>query len=120
MNRRKIKSFVALHAVLMVYSLSGICSKLAAEERFMSKSFIVLYGMLIVLLGIYAVCWQQILKWIPLTTAFSNKAVTVIWGLVWGVLFFHEHVTMGKVVGILLVAFGIVVYALSDKEEAHE
>ena len=120
MNRGKWKVYIALHVMLMVYSMSGICSKMAAGQAFLSLPFLLLYGMVIALLGFYAICWQQILKRIPLTTAFANKAVTVVWGLVWGVLVFHEHITVGKIIGILLVVMGIVVYVLSDKEQSHE
>lgn len=120
MKDSKWKVYVALHFMLMIYSMSGICSKMAAGQKFMSIPFLFFYGMVIVLLGFYAVCWQQIIKRIPLTSAFANKAATVIWGLVWGMLFFHEHVTIGKVIGILLVVVGIVIYALSDKEDVHE
>ncbi|SFT33684.1 EamA-like transporter family protein [Lachnospiraceae bacterium XBD2001] len=120
MNRSNWKVYIALHVMLMVYSMSGICSKMAAGQKFLSLPFLLLYGMVIALLGFYAICWQQILKRIPLTTAFANKAVTVVWGLVWGVLIFHEYITVGKIVGILFVVMGIVVYALSDQEDSHE
>ena len=49
-----------------------------------------------------AIGWQQVIKRIPLTTAFANKAVTVVWGLVWGALFFREAVTPGKLLGAAL------------------
>ena len=72
------------------------------------------------LLGFYAIGWQQIIKRMPLTAAFANKAVTVVWGIVWGFIFFNEAITLGKVVGAVLVIVGIVVYALADKEENNE
>ena len=56
----------------------------------------------------------------PLTVAFANKAVTVVWGIVWGFVFFKEPITTGKVVGAVLVIVGIVMYALADKEAEHE
>ena len=72
------------------------------------------------LLGFYAIGWQQIIKRMPLTAAFANKAVTVVWGIVWGCIFFNEAITPGKVAGAVLVIVGIVVYALADKEENEE
>ena len=103
--------------MLMIYSMSGICSKLAAGESFLSFRFCLYYAAIIGLLGFYAVGWQQIIKRIPLTTAFANKAVTVAWGLVWGFLFFHEKITPGKVIGALLVIAGVVVYAIADQKD---
>ncbi len=120
MNNKNWKVIIALHLMLMVYSASGICSKLAAGQKFMSLPFLVFYGMVIALLGFYAICWQQIIKRIPLTTAFANKAITVVGGLVWGILFFHENVTIGKTIGMLLVVIGIVLFSLADKEETNE
>ena len=85
MNKTTIKTLIGLHGMLMVYSMSGICSKLAAGESFLSARFCIYYAVIIVLLGVYAIGWQQVIKRIPLTTAFANKAVTVVWGIVWGV-----------------------------------
>lgn len=66
------------------------------------------------MLGFYAIGWQQIIKRLPLTTAFANKAVTVVWGIIWGAVFFQEKVTIGKVIGAILVILGVVVYANAD------
>ena len=76
--------------------------------------------MVIVLLGIYAIGWQQVIKQLPLTTAFANKAVTVVWGIVWGMLFFSEQLTVGKLVGAVLVVFGVVLFAIADREGKNE
>ena len=54
----------------------------------------------------------------PLTLAFANKAVTTVWGLVWGLLFFQERVTVGKLAGIALIVAGVVVFSTADKEAA--
>lgn len=105
-----------MHLMLMVYSLSNVCSKLAAGESFLTPRFCLFYGTAIILLGVYAVAWQQIIRVLPLTTAFANKAVTTVWGLVWGLLFFHEQITMGKVVGIALVVAGVVLFSTADQE----
>ena len=110
--------YVLLHFLLLLFSLSSVCSKLAAWEQFMSFRFIALYGCVILLLGIYAIFWQQIIKKMPLTAAYANRAVTVFWGMVWGLLIFKEKITPGKAAGALLVIVGIILFALSDKEEA--
>ena len=71
---------------------------------------------MILLLGIYAVIWQQVLKHLPLVFAYANKAVTVIWGLLWGYLIFSEEVTPNKVLGAVIVIAGIVMFSLGEKE----
>ena len=86
----------------------------------MSVGFCFYYAIIIILLGFYAIGWQQIIKRLPLTTAFANKAVTVVWGIIWGALFFHESITIGKVVGAALVITGVVIYAKADGEAKDE
>ena len=50
----------------------------------------------------------------PLTVAYANRPVTLIWGIIWGAVFFQEKVTIGKVIGAILVILGVVVYANAD------
>ena len=114
---KKIKLYLALHIFLMIYATSSIFSKLAAGKPFMSLPFIFLYGMQILLLAFYAIGWQQFIKRMPLSVAYANKAVSVIWGCVWGVLIFHEHLTAGKIIGGVLVLIGIAMYGYSEGEE---
>ena len=120
MNKSKIKVLVILHLMLMLYSMSGIFSKLAAQETFLSLRFCLYYGGIILLLGLYAIGWQQIIKILPLTTAFANKAVSVVWGIIWGCLIFKESITIGKVIGAILVVSGVVLYAYSDNDKKDE
>ena len=120
-SRNHTRLFVVLHLLLMLYSLSGICSKLAGQAAFLSPRFMLCYGGVLVLLMLYALGWQQIIKRLPLTLAFANKAVTVVWGLVWGALFFKEAVTPGKLAGAALIIGGIVLYSTADAGgEAHD
>lgn len=115
---KKTKTLIGLHLLLMLYSMSGICSKLAAQAPFLSLRFCLCYGGILLLLGLYAIGWQQVIKRLPLTTAFANKAVTVAWGILWGALFFHEAVTPGKLLGAALVIGGVVLYVRADGGEA--
>ena len=116
----KLKTILALHIILVIYSASTIFSKLASGQQFLSFKFCLYYGLIIVLLGVYAIGWQQIIKRMPLTAAFANKAVTVVWGIIWGFIFFHEPITAGKVTGAVLVIVGIVMYSMADKEAENE
>lgn len=114
MNKSRIKTLFLLHMMLMIYSMSGICSKYAGEQVLFSFKFCFYYVCIIILLGLYAIGWQQIIKKLPLTTAFANKAVTVVWGIVWGIVFFHERITLGKIIGAICVIIGVIIFASSD------
>lgn len=119
LNKRAVV-LIALHVLLLFYSLSGIFSKNAAYQPFLSVSFVLLYGGMLAVLFIYAIGWQQIIKRLPLTVAFANKAVTVVWGIVWGVLFFGETVNAQMILGALLVIAGIVIYSIEDGRQSKE
>lgn len=112
----KTGTFLFLHLLLMVYSFGGLFSKRASGCAFLNKEFLLNYGIEILILTVYAIGWQQVLKNLPLTLAFANKAVTIVWGIVWGAIFFSEPVTMGRVVGALLVVVGVVLFAFSNQE----
>lgn len=112
----RYKTIVSLHFLMAVYSLGGVLSKLAAAQPFLSPRFCLCYGGIIAILGVYALAWQQIIKKTPLTTAYANKAVTVVWGLVWGLLIFHEAITPGKLAGAALVVAGVILFSTADQE----
>lgn len=116
----KKKYFIYLHILLVLYSLSAVFSKLASVEPFLSFRFCLFYGLVLFLLALYALCWQQIIKHLPLTVAYANKAITVVWGIIWGLLIFAEKLTPGKVLGAVFVICGIVLYAVSEGKEEKE
>lgn len=113
----KIKVLIGLHALLLVYSLSGICSKMAARFPFLSPQFIGCYAGIVLILGIYAIGWQQVIRRLPLSLAYANKAVATIWTCVWSVLVFHEHISAGKLFGIAVIIIGIIMYSMSEEKQ---
>lgn len=117
MAKDRIKSYILLHIVLVLYSMGGICSKLAAGQAFLSFKFILFYGILLLDLAVYALLWQQILKQLPLVTAYANKAVTVIWGMLWGYLFFQEQIRLQQILGGLIIIAGVY-FVVTEKEDA--
>ena len=79
---KKIKVLIFLHTLLLMYSIAGICSKLAAGYDFLSLEFCLFYCVVLIILVLYALGWQQVIKRMPLNAAFANRAVTVLWGIV--------------------------------------
>lgn len=104
-----------LQAVFFIYSINSIVAKLASGQESFSMTFILLYGLEVAILGIYALLWQQIIKKFELSVAYANKAVVLIWAMVWGTVLFKEQITLPKMAGILLVIAGIVI--LNSKKE---
>ena len=110
----KFNIIIILHLLLFIYSFSGVCSKFASKEQFLSLKFCLFYVGIIAILGIYALAWQQILKHIPLTTAFCNKAVSILWGIVWGALIFKEQIKVNMIIGAIIVIIGVIIVVKSD------
>lgn len=117
MNENQRKTYIVLHMLLFAYSFGGISSKLASQQTFFSWKFALYYGIVLGMLVCYAFLWQQIIKRISLVTAYANKSVTVLWGILWGRIFFQESVSIKKCLGAALIVAGIVFVVCSEKGE---
>ncbi len=113
---KNTKTILALNVLLMFFSLGGIFSKLASKQPFLSLKFILCYGALLFIMFVYAIGWQQIIKRLPLTMAYANRAVTIVWGIIWGLLFFNEKLNLGKVIGAVIVIAGVLLYVTESDE----
>ena len=49
-------------------------------------------------------------------TAYANKAVTVVWGILLGLAVFGEAVTPRQVIGAVIIICGIVLFVRADNE----
>ena len=116
---KNTKTILALNILLMFFSLGGIFSKLASKQSFLSLKFILCYGSLLFIMFVYAIGWQQIIKRLPLTMAYANRAVTIVWGIIWGLLFFNEKLNVGKIIGAVIVIAGVLLYVTESEEGEH-
>lgn len=109
MNNAKSSAgkFFVLHLTILLFSCAGIFSKLAATNEFLSGRFILFYGMSLAVMFVYAILWQQVLKRMLLSTAYINCSVSVVWGILWGVLFFEETLKVTTILGAVIVLAGV-------------
>ncbi len=114
MKTADIKKYIYLHALFFMYSLTAILGKLASNVTFMSFKFIFFYGLILLILFVYAILWQQIIKRMSLVTAYTNKAIVVVWGMLWGNLIFSERITLGMIIGTIIIFIGIYLVASDD------
>ena len=120
MKKRNLGALLALQLLLLCYALSTVMQKLAAQQVFLSPRFLLCAAGMLLFLGIYALGWQQVLKRLPLTVAYATgKAVVFLWMLLFGALLFHERVTPRQLLGCALLMAGVVLFALSEKEDEH-
>lgn len=117
-NKILYKDILLLQGVFFIYSINSIVAKFASDREPFSVPFLILYGLELVILGIYAILWQQVIKKFELSVAYANKAVTLIWGMIWGSLIFKEQITFAKLAGILLVVAGIVILNSGKEQNA--
>ena len=88
---------------------------MASTQPFLSLRFCLCYGGMIAILGVYAIAWQQIIKQMSLTTAFCNKAVEIVWGILWGVLIFKEAIKWNMILGAVIVIAGVIIVVTADE-----
>ena len=109
----KVKSYVQLHLNILLFSLTGIFSKMAAiqyeKNGLHSRMLYVFIALMIVNCAIYAFFWQKVIKNFSLSTAYANKSVYIIWSQLWAVLIFHENLSLQNIVGMLVVFCGVLV-----------
>lgn len=106
-KKTKLSVLLVMQLAVCIYTCSGIAAKLASGYGFMSLGFILCYGAEILLLGIYAVFWQQIIKKADISVAYANRASAIFWSTLWAVLIFKEQVTAQNIGGIVLIFLGI-------------
>lgn len=107
--RSKAFLLIALQFVVIIYSLANVMSKIASDYPFLSLPFILAYAGEIMLLGIYALLWQQMIQRLDLTIAYAGRALALLWSMLWAVLIFHETITRNNIIGIIIVIIGTVV-----------
>ena len=116
-NRVSLKTILILQLAVLFYTLSGVAGKFASGYRFLSFPFIILYGIEIAILGIYAIVWQQIIKHVDLSVAYTNRSLSLMWSMIWSVTLFHEKITVYNILGVMIVIIGVIIVNGSEKGE---
>lgn len=114
---KKLKNIMLLQGVVIIYTISSIMSKNASANRDNIVRFLFFFGMEFVILGVYAVLWQQIIKRFELSVAYANRSMAVVWSMVWAVVFFHNEITINNIIGVVLVVAGTMIMNLDEKED---
>lgn len=102
-----LRNILLLQGAVILYTCTDIAAKLASGYPFLSSGFVLCYGAEIFILGIYAVLWQQIIKTVDISVAYSNRAAAILWSTLWAAVIFREHISVQNVVGIVIIFAGI-------------
>ena len=109
-----IRNVLFLTFAVAIYSSSGLFSKFASGYDFLSLPYICCLGGVVIVLGLYAVLWQMILKRVPLSVAYPFRSLGVVYGLAIAGFAFHEPVTWQNMLGGAIVILGLYVM-MTDK-----
>ena len=110
-----ISAFLLMYLSFFIYSLSGVFLKIASYNEILSFKYILLFGMVVLIMGIYAILWQQVLKRIDLSVAMANKPVVLIIGVIIACCFFGEKLNTSIVIGCLLIIIGILIIGFKNE-----
>ena len=113
---KKIKwpDILFLELSVVVYSLSTVAGNMASKYPFLSWNYILYFGIDFCILAVYALMWQQVIKKFQLSIAYANKAIGLLWSMLWNFLIFSQGITWGKVLGVRLVMAGVVVMNIGE------
>ena len=67
------------------------------------------------ILGVYAIVWQQLIKKFEISVAYANKAMGLLWSIVWAILIFKDTVTIKNVIGVVIVIIGTMIVNSEDE-----
>ena len=113
-KKENIKWYIALQVIYFIYACSSLFGKKAGEYPVFSFSFLVRYAGVLSCMLIYAAIWQQVIRHLPLIMAYVSRAVTVLWGVVLGMFFYKEKISLRQTFALFLIMAGIVLFASSD------
>ncbi len=108
--------YCLMYASFFIYSLSGIFSKQASKYEIFSIQYILYFCGIILILCIYALLWQQVLKKVPLSIAMANKPIVLIFSFIWAIVLFKEAISVKTLIGGIFICLGVFVIGKTDRE----
>ena len=105
--------FFWLIGVNFIYACTSVCTKMASRHELLSWSYLVWIAGAIVVMGVYALLWQQVIARMPLSTAYMFKGTSLVFVLLFSALLFGEAITWNNVIGAVIIITGIVLFAKS-------
>ncbi len=102
------KSTVMLISLYLFYSIIGIIGKYnAISSRVGSLRFFLLFGIQLFGIALFSIGWQLLLKKFELNYVYLFKGTTILWGLLFSKVIFHEQITVNNLMGAIIIVVGI-------------
>lgn len=116
---RNLKPYIGMQMLNVLFSFSGVLMKFAAmtwEEKGLFNielySYIAAY---LLLMAMYALFWQRIIKRVALSSAYLCKGMALFWSLLWSALIFRERISIYNMLGIGVIFVGTFMMAVGDE-----
>ncbi|MCR5799083.1 MAG: DMT family transporter [Lachnospiraceae bacterium] len=119
-NNINILNILLLQLVIIIYTFNSIIAKFASHTAVWSFEFFMYYAAEVFVLGIYAICWQQMIKRFDLSVAYANRSVAILWTALWSVVIFGEGISLKQMAGILLVVAGTVIVNMNGSSKSEK
>ncbi len=107
----RIKNYIQLHLNIMLFSFTGVFSKMAAmaynQGGFGEPRVFLFAGLMFLNCVVYAIAWQRVIGKFMLSTAYANKNVYLIWSQIWAFFIFKEQISLRNIVGMLVILTGV-------------
>lgn len=111
MMTKKNFAYLSLIGINLIYACTSIFTKMASQQEMLSWPYLWWIEGAIGVMGVYAVLWQQVIKRMPLSTAYMFKGTSLIFVLLISALLFGEAITVNNVIGSAIIITGIVLFA---------
>ena len=116
---RKWMIYIVLIGINMLYACVSLFTKYASQQEFMSWNYMLGLIGAVMVMGVYAVLWQQVLKRIELSLAYIFKGSSLIFVMLLANVIFGEQITWNNIVGAIIIISGIVLFANSAEPIAN-
>ncbi len=108
---RKAITYGSLVGINLLYACVTLFSKYTSQQEMGSVAYCLGLAGAIGVMGTYAICWQQILKRVELSTAYMFKGTSLIFIMLFAFALFGEQITLMNIVGAVLIVLGITLFA---------
>lgn len=108
MNKKEVTILVGVN---LVYACTSIFTKMASRQKMLSWPYLLWIAGAIGVMGVYAILWQQVIKRMPLSTAYMFKGTSLIFILLISWLMLGEAITINNVIGSVIIILGIALFA---------
>ena len=127
-----LKSTLKIQPAVILFSSVSIVTKFASrmlpagqldmQQKIMAVlsnwRLLGLIALMFLMLGIYAVVWQILIKNAQIAVIYANKSSYLLWAQLAAVLFFGEHITWCNLIGIVIIFLGILLANWRGYEQA--